>query len=126
MEWVKDRLCEEYKMTDLGKAQKYIGMWIKRKLDKGEVWVQQGPYILEMLDKYQISAGPDFPANSLPSEFFPFYDWERRNLPDPRTKEEKDKDHLLHKASHKRYQRIVGALNYVAHATRSDVAFVVN
>ena len=111
-EWVKDRLCEEYKMTDLGEDQKYIGMWIKRDLEKGEMWVHQGPYILEMLEKYQIPECSLFPDNPLPSDFVLFHNWERLNLPDPRTKEEKDEDPLLDKASHKRYQRMVGALNY--------------
>jgi hypothetical protein len=41
IQWVKDQLYSKFKMTDLGEAQRYVGMHIIRDRQTGEMWVHQ-------------------------------------------------------------------------------------
>jgi len=123
-EWVKKGLEEEYKIRDMGEAQKYVGMWIVRKEETGEMWIHQAPYVLALAEKYNINC-ESVPSTPLPYDFVLEYPWEVEGEPAPPNHVDRG-DTLLTRDEHKRYQQIVGALNYVAHSTRLDVGLAVN
>jgi hypothetical protein len=120
IDYVSQSLCTEYKITDMGPAQKYVGLSILRDESKGEMWVHQSGYIKEMAEKYQVT-GTAYPDTPLPYNFLLQHPGEGS--------EDEDSSETgpgLSKDQHKRYQKIVGALNYCAHTTRIDIAFAVN
>jgi hypothetical protein len=126
IQWGKDQLTERYKMTDMGVAQKYVGIHIHRDMEKGEMWLHQASYCLDLLEKFKLVDKP-FPDTPLPADFVLFYPWEVLGagavsiLPEGKVEEP-----LLDSAGQKRYQQIVGCLNYAAHVTRPDVAYAVS
>ena len=65
IEWVKEKLCNEFKMTDMGEAHKYVGIEIMRNKEDGEMWLHQSTYIREMAEKYGLMEGK-FPESPLP------------------------------------------------------------
>ena len=121
MDRVISSLCAEFKITDLGRPQRYVGMYFVRDEESGEMWVHQGPYLLELAEKLGVSTG-DLPDTPLPYNFVLQHAWEEgaSDAPSPIP----DLDAALEGADFKRYQRIVGALNYVAHSTRLDIALL--
>lgn len=123
MDHVVKALCAEYKMTDMGVPQRYVGMWIHRDIEKGELWLHQAPYLLDLAEKYKVSTDvlPDTP---LPSHFVLEQKWEADKVAPPSPLDAKDA--RLEGDDFKRFQKMVGALNYVAHTVRLDVAFAVN
>jgi hypothetical protein len=124
IQWVSQQLCKEYDMTDMGDVQKYIGLHVLHDREKGEMWVHQAPAIVELAEKFGIQ-GESFPDTPLPSDFVLEFPWEQfGGEPPPDFKG--GPDPLLDHLSHKRFRKIVGSLNYIAHSTRIDVAFAVN
>ena len=61
-------LLAEYKITDLGVPQKYVGMNVVRDIPKGELWLHQGPYILGMAEKFGVTVS-SHPSTPLPWNF---------------------------------------------------------
>ena len=47
----------------MGPVNKYIGLYIVRDQNRGEMWVHQAPYVSKLLEKYNISdeSCPDTP-----------------------------------------------------------------
>ena len=124
IEWVSAELCKEYAMTDMGEAQKYVGLHISHDRELGEMYVHQAPYITSLGEKFGVS-GTSFPDTPLPCDFVLEHPWEQVG-DDPPPSFQGKADPLLSPEEHKRYQQIVGSLNYVAHSVRLDVAFAVN
>jgi transposase InsO family protein len=125
---VKAELMKEYKMTDLGVAEKYVGVYIHRDLVKGEMWLHQATYCLDMLEKFGL-AGKPFPDTPLPAGFILHYQWESLAQGEDSEPPEGCKglaEAPLSEEDKKRYQRIVGSLNYAAHVTRLDAAYAVS
>jgi hypothetical protein len=126
-QWVKDQLSAAFTMKDLGEAEKYVGIHIHRNKETGEMWLHQAMYLLDLAERFDCVQGP-FPDTPLPCDFVLFHPWELKDAgdvappPDYKGKE----DDLLDKEGHKRFQQIVGSLNYVAHTTRVDIAYAVN
>jgi hypothetical protein len=111
-------------MTDMGEAQKYIGLHILHDREKGEMWVHQAPYVVSMAERFGIQ-GSSYPDTPLPSDFVLDHPWELTGEDPPLSFQGKP-DPLLTLEGVKRYQQIVGSLNYAAHSTRIDVAHAVN
>jgi len=124
IEWVTAELRKQYDITDMGEAQKYIGLYILRDVSAGEMWVHLAPYIRESGERFGIKAD-SFPDTPLPSDFVLFHPWEEageESLADSKGKD----DPLLTTKEEQRYRSIVGTLNYVAHSVRLDVAYAAN
>lgn len=124
IDWVAGELCKEYAMTDMGDARKYVGLSIVHDREAGEMWVHQSPYITSMAEKFGISS-KTYPDTPLPYDFVLEHPWELAEQDPPPSCEGKS-DPLLTLEQVKRYQQIVGSLNYAAHSTRLDVAYAVN
>ena len=124
IDWVAGELCKQYAMTDMGEVRKYVGLYISHDREAGEMWVHQGPYITAMAEKYGVS-GDSFPDTPLPYDFVLEHPWELAEEEPPPNFQGKP-DPLLSHEGVKRYQQIVGALNYVAHSVWLDVAYAVN
>jgi hypothetical protein len=126
---VKAQLKLRFKMTDLGEAKYYLGMSIKRNREKGELWLGQEKYCLDMAVKFGESDSKS-PSTPLPHNFILHYLHELPQAaggglgqPDPYSKEPFDP--ILPTPQVKLYQQIVGSLNYAAHTTRIDIAYAV-
>jgi hypothetical protein len=61
-------LSAEFKINDLGPVEKYVGLYIVRDLQQGEMWVHQAPYVSKMVTKYNISVD-NCPETPLPYDF---------------------------------------------------------
>jgi hypothetical protein len=117
-----------FKMTDMGPVQKYVGIHIHRDMEKGEMWLHQASYCLELLEKFEL-VGKSFPDTPLPADFVLTYPWESLNPEEDQQPPEKMASRYEPGVSHterKRFQRMVGCLNYAAHTTRLDIAFAVS
>jgi hypothetical protein len=128
IQWVKDQLMKRFKMTDMGPAQKYVGIHIHRDMEKGEMWLHQATYCLELLEKFQL-VGKSFPDTPLPADFVLTYPWESLNPSEDREPPEEMAGRFEPGVSfdeRKRFQRMVGCLNYAAHTTRLDIAYAVS
>ena len=122
IDWVYSELCKEYALTDEGEPQKYVGFYISHDRVRGEMFVHQAPYIHDKAERFGLSGGatPDTP---LPSDWVLFHPWELDgDSPQPQGKS----DPLLGPDGHKRYEQLVGSLNYAAHTTRIDISHAVN
>jgi len=125
---VKEDLMNRFKVTDMGPAQRYVGVHIHRDLEKGEMWLHQANYSLELLERFKL-VGKPFPDTPLPDEFVLHYAWESLNKgedSEPPSDLKGLAEPPLSDEDRTQFQRIVGSLNYVAHVTRPDVAFAVN
>jgi hypothetical protein len=109
-----------FKMTDLGEAEKYVGINIFRDRSQKKMWLHQASYCVDMAVKYNcLSEKP--PPTPLPSVFKILHPWEADpslSLP-PDTKEE---PRLSHDETTV-YQQMIGSLHYAAATTRPDVAY---
>ena len=128
IEWFKGTLRARYKIKDLGVAEKYIGMSVYRDPASDSLWLHQAYYCLEMLEKYGL-VGRRFPDTPLPDGFVLFHPWETLSPDGDLPLPEGVKGPVeapLPPVLVKRYQQIVGSLNYAAHCTRFDVAYAVS
>jgi transposase InsO family protein len=117
--WTHKTLEKHFKISNMGPVQRYIGMWVDRDQAKGELLLHQGPYILDVVAKFQKELPTRGITIPLPTNF---------TLP---TQEEQgggstEGDEPLSPEDTSRLQQLVGILNYVANATRLDVAYATN
>jgi hypothetical protein len=120
IQWVKDELLKSFKMTDLGEAEKYVGISILRDRAKGKMWLHQASYCADIAVKFGCVL-PSYPETPLPSVFKVAYPWEADpDIPPPT---DATLDPLLSPSDTTLYQQIVGSLHYAAATTRPDVAF---
>jgi hypothetical protein len=128
IQWVKDGLSARYKMTDMGVCQKYIGMSVYWEPESHSVYLHQAYYCLELMEKFGL-VGQVFPDTPLPADFVLFYPWESLapgGDSDPPEGSGGCVEPPLSAEGRRRYQQIVGSLNYAAHVTRLDIAFAVS
>ena len=109
IEQVKTELKGKFKMTDLGKANMFLGMRIQLDILESGEWnytISQEHYIKRILDEYSIHYGAYLP---LPASGY--------------LKKNSDEGEST---DIKRYQRAIGSLMYVMLATRPDIAFPIS
>lgn len=100
---IKENLNKRFKMKDLGKVNKYLGIEIKY-YDK-QISLSQQDYIESLAHKYNIT---DCRKTETPMEI---------NL----------KLDLATKLNEKlKYRNLIGALSYIANGTRPDISYAVN
>ena len=118
--WTYEQLQKDFKITNLGPVQRYIGMWITRDEAKGEMWLHQGPYIQDVVSQYAEELTTKTVDIPLPTSF---------TLPTREEQAGEDSptgDKPLGMEETTKFRKLVGILNYVATATRLDVAFATN
>ena len=120
--WVKQQLMSQFKMTDLGDVNKYVGFEVIRDKEQGFMWLHQATYIKEMAEKYGLTGGK-MPSSPLPSKFALEEKWE---MEDEEPRAGTPRDPPLTAEQFKRFRKLVGSLNYAAQTTRLDVAFALN
>ena len=118
--WVKSQLLLTFKMTDLGEAEKYVGINILRDREKGKMWLHQASYCAELGVKFDCVL-PKPPDTPLPSVFKLSLPWEAD--PDIPLPPDAHIDPPLSPQDTTLYQQIVGSLHYAAATTRPDIAF---
>jgi hypothetical protein len=103
---VKARLKSQYKMSDLGKARRFLGMQIEQTSDDG-IYLCQETYISDMIKRFRMEDA--IPANS-PMD--PYVNLDNEEC------EDKAVDKTL-------YLSIVGSLMFAALGTRPDISYSV-
>jgi hypothetical protein len=108
-EWFKIAISKEFNIKDLGELDWCLNMEISR-YPSGAIGISQQKYIVDILDQYGM-------ADSHPVAT-PLDDKASFVL---------DKDAPLDVTTmeHKRYQSMVGSLNYLANSTRPDISYAV-
>jgi hypothetical protein len=125
IEWVFAELCKEYALTDMGDVERYVGLHVHHDRSTGQMWVHQAPYLTELAEKFGLSS-ESYPDTPLPADFVLEHPWEISGEDPPVSHGTRRPDELLSPDGVKRFQQLVGSLNYVAHSVRLDVAFAVN
>lgn len=105
---LKKQLCAEFKMNDM-EGNEFVGLQIQRE-ENGSITIHQKKFIQELIGKTNFErtnccSTPLEPNTQLPEE----------DLAPSREDQEFMED--------KPYSSVVGSLNYLAHATRPDIAF---
>ena len=119
---IKQGLTQAFKMKDLGEASYYLALNILRDRKSRQLWLGQPKYIANCLEKYKISKVSNAPT-PLPTGFQVLEVDEARNDLTPR--EESMLSPLLQGRDQRRYQSIIGALNFAAQCTRPDISYAV-
>ena len=120
LDWTYEQLQNDFKLTNMGPVERYIGIWIVRDPLKGQLWMHQEPYIADVVSQYAGELPTKAVSIPIPTSF---------TLP---TKEEKagedspTGDKPLTGEETTKFRKLVGTLNYVATATRLDVAYATN
>lgn len=105
---IKAAIAKVFKVRDLGEAQVFLGMEIRRE-KSGELLLSQHRYIEQLLERHQmVDAKPR--STPLPPGF--------KYLPSG------DQNELLSNPTE--YRALVGELNYLATNTRPDIAFALS
>ena len=107
MEEIKKILKAEFKMTDLGELQYYVGVSVIQDKQNGRVWLHQKQYVNKIIQKF---GQAEAKTVATPADM---------NV--KLTKE----DGVSKPVDPTQYQSIIGSLLYLAVATRPDIAYVV-
>ena len=108
---LRKHILSHFRFKELGPASVYTGVYIFRDRPSRCLYLDQAPYVAEILDDFGMT-------NSAPSAIpmDPRQSW----LPsDP------VKDNILDNTGKRLYQRAIGQLMYLMLATRSDIAYAV-
>lgn len=104
---VKNELSKQYKMTDLGPVQRFLGLRVTRDRAKRLLDVDQEEYIQAVLDRFHMShckpAATPLPAGAVLA----------------------NADSTVTDAFRRQYQSIIGSILYAMLGTRPDIAFAV-
>ena len=103
---MKADMSERFKITDLSRDSRFLGVDITWNRERGEVTLSQSRYIQQVLSKFRMSD-----CNAVKTPML-------ENI-----RIEKDKDEPLTK---KPYRQLIGCLSYIACMTRPDINFAVN
>jgi hypothetical protein len=106
---VVDALAAKFRMKDLGRLHKYLGIRVQHHPD-GSITLDQEQYIREKLGEYNMEN-----SNSKDTPVDPHIKLTKDMSPQT----ESDKEEMASKP----YRAIVGALNYALSGTRPDIAF---
>ena len=109
---VKDELREHFKLRDLGPTHFLLGVEIKRNRAKRTLWLSQRQYILDILGRFNMSdcnpvSTPMLAGQRLDAEMCPTTDEGKKEM------------------AGVPYLQAVGALLYLAIATRPDISYAV-
>ncbi|CAI7853125.1 unnamed protein product [Closterium sp. NIES-54] len=107
IEHVEEMLEMQFKCSKMGDVKYYLGMHVERDLDKGVLRLHQRKYCEGLAEKYGLQDGGK-PATPLPSGF---------------TMEPCADEEVVGESDRKLFHSMVGALNYAANHTRSDITF---
>jgi hypothetical protein len=125
---MKARLMSEFKMTDMGLPQRYVGLEIQRDMSTGELWLHQETAIHDLGQRWGITDDPPI-AQPLRPGFKVLHPWETVDGGEDNSDllpEKVRPDPPLLPAEAKNFRQMVGSLNYLAHSTRPDVAYAVS
>ena len=114
--WIKTKLNKRYKMTDLGRVAKLLGLNIKQSDDNRCITIGQGEYVQEMLQKLKLTelnacATPVEPNVTLTAT-------------DCLSETSSDADKELMRGVD--YRQAVGCLLWIANGTRPDISYAVS
>ncbi len=107
MEEIKKILKAEFKMTDMGELQYYIGVSVVQDKKNNRVWLHQKPYISKIIEKFGQAE-----AKTVATPV------------DVNVKLTKE-DGISKPVDPIQYQSLIGSLLYLAVATRPDIAYAV-
>ena len=109
VEKIGGEIKKELNIKDLGdlKEGTFLGMTVRRERDKRRIYLGQGGYIKKILERFAMGE-----ANGVLTPIEGGMKFEKRKTDKMKT----DKQ---------RYQELVGSVNYVAVATRADIAYAV-
>lgn len=108
----KDAISSVYKMKDLGELTHIVGLKVERDRRKKRLWVGQGHYVKEVLEKWGMSACS---PNKVPLS-------PKADLPALKI----DSPDRLSPSEVTSFQSLLGSLNYLSVMTRPDITFAVN
>jgi len=109
--FLRNILTSEFKVRYLGSVNTLLGIQFSRFSD-GSLGMNQSGYIRKLLDKYQMTE-----ANPAPTPIDPGVKLKKEVVMTPEEEEE---------MKQVPYRQLIGALSYLAHATRYDISFAVN
>ncbi|PIL22311.1 hypothetical protein GSI_14999 [Ganoderma sinense ZZ0214-1] len=104
---VKRMLSRQYKMTDLGAVERFLGLHFHRDCSQRVIDIDQEEYIQSVLEHFQM-------ADCNPS-----------NTPLPSGAVLVNYDGTASDADRKRYQSLIGSLMYAMLGTRPDISFAI-
>ncbi|PIL29730.1 hypothetical protein GSI_08169 [Ganoderma sinense ZZ0214-1] len=104
---VKRTLSRQYKMTDLGAVERFLGLCFRRDRSQRVIDIDQEEYIQSVLERFQM-------ADCNPS-----------NTPHPSGAVLVSYDGTASDADWKRYQSLIGSLMYAMLGTRPDISFAI-
>mmetsp|Transcript_35255 Transcript_35255/g.89043 ORF Transcript_35255/g.89043 Transcript_35255/m.89043 type:complete len:353 (+) Transcript_35255:2642-3700(+) len=108
-----ENFSKAFTISDQGDLHYYLGIKIKRDLEKGITELSQESYIEDMLDRFGMTGCKPNPTPFQPGVYL--YKDDCCDPADPQNKKQ------IHD-----YQVVVGALLYLSGMTRPDIAFAVN
>jgi hypothetical protein len=128
MDKVKEEISDTWEVTDLGKAQKYLGWHIRRDRRERKMWLTVDKKIRETVQTFGYE-GCKPTSTPLPSGFDAFlpHEMDKENpnrQPDPESGHKFSP--LLKGPDHNKYRSLVGSLQYFANSLRPDVAYAAN
>ncbi len=104
----KDKLHEQFQMSDMGEAEFYLGIQIKRNRGAKQLTLHQGRYIGDILDRFELSeCAPTKTPMSVGTKLI------------AGSEQATDQEFV------NKYQKAVGSLMYLMVATRPDLAYSV-
>lgn len=105
---VKNKLTSRFAMKDIGLVDKCLGIKFEQNLERHEIQLTQVKYVKQLLEKFEMS---ECKPASTPMEI---------NCDLPYEKES------VNKNEHIPYQKLIGALLYLAISTRPDISYAVS
>ena len=128
VDFVKKSLCSHFDMKDLGEAEYYLGMNIKRNRSTRELWLGQEKYCAQAIERYGLQ-GESPVETPMATDFKAVYPHEvpRGDGKDHHPGEGNPFpfDPLLDAKGQREYQSMVGSLMYAATSTRPDISYAV-
>lgn len=112
-EFVRDELAKHFKLHDLGATSFLLGIHIERDRQLRSISLSQRQYIIDVLERFQLG--------SISSVSTPIAEGAKLSKSmSPKTQEE------LTQMKDKPYAQLLGALMYLASATRPDISYAVS
>ena len=110
---IKENLCERFQMKDLGLVSYLLGLEIKMNSRQKRLTICQEKYVKDLLVQFDLD---HLRPLSIPMD--PSCKLSKSSCPDPGSSEFKE-------MTHRPYRELVGALMYLACATRPDISHAV-
>jgi len=110
---VKSKLCEKFKMKDLGPVTEILGIRVQREGPTGSIRISQGAYVKRIIEKFNMNYAK--PAST------PMEAGMKLSRDEEATSKQENEE-----MKGVPYRELVGSLTYLANTTRPDLAFVAN